>query len=212
MSPIEDEAVVAELLRSSQGRLELVDARQFLPDFTARPGLSSWNVLDDTEIKKKMQRRQNIAYLNRKHAESEKQEHEGSTEFATSVPPANIPVPDFETVEKVESVPTDEMIIEEEVHPDPHVASCIQLGFRLYTHPSEVPEKQRSSIKDSCFPPTEEEKEWMRLEKCLRCVPHDEVFYQTIRIFSVFDRNLMHLRIPEASLWRLCASYHQKRK
>jgi len=39
--------VVAELLRSSGGTLELVDARQFLPLFTARRGLSSWYVLDD---------------------------------------------------------------------------------------------------------------------------------------------------------------------
>jgi 16S rRNA C967 or C1407 C5-methylase (RsmB/RsmF family) len=33
MSPYEDEAVIAELLRSSNGTLELVDAREFLPLF-----------------------------------------------------------------------------------------------------------------------------------------------------------------------------------
>jgi hypothetical protein len=39
----ENEAVVAELLRSSNGTLELVDARaNFLPKFKARPGLSHW--------------------------------------------------------------------------------------------------------------------------------------------------------------------------
>jgi 16S rRNA C967 or C1407 C5-methylase (RsmB/RsmF family) len=37
---VENEAVVAELLRNSNGTLELVDAReQFLPLFKARPGL-----------------------------------------------------------------------------------------------------------------------------------------------------------------------------
>ncbi len=44
---VEDEAVVAELLRSYGGALELVDARTFLPLFRARPGLQHWHVLDD---------------------------------------------------------------------------------------------------------------------------------------------------------------------
>lgn len=43
----ENESVVAELLRNSKGGLELVDARQFLPLFKTRPGLSQWVVLDD---------------------------------------------------------------------------------------------------------------------------------------------------------------------
>ena len=47
LSPYEDEAVVAELLRTSNGTLELVDAREFLPLFKARAGLSEWHVLDD---------------------------------------------------------------------------------------------------------------------------------------------------------------------
>lgn len=42
--------MVAELLRSSNNTLELVDARNFLPLLKARPGLSSWLVLDDVNI------------------------------------------------------------------------------------------------------------------------------------------------------------------
>lgn len=38
---------MAELLRSSNGAVELVDAREFLPLFRARKGLSDWFVLDD---------------------------------------------------------------------------------------------------------------------------------------------------------------------
>ena len=47
---VEDEAVVAELLRQNKGSLELVDARQYLPLFRARPGLSSWVVMDDYHL------------------------------------------------------------------------------------------------------------------------------------------------------------------
>ena len=44
----EDEAVVAELLRCyGKEKLEIVDARTFLPNFRCRPGLQFWHVLDD---------------------------------------------------------------------------------------------------------------------------------------------------------------------
>ena len=39
--------MVAELLRQSKGELELIDAREFLPLFRARAGLSTWTVLND---------------------------------------------------------------------------------------------------------------------------------------------------------------------
>lgn len=53
MSPYEDEAVIAELLRQYEGQLELVDAREFVPLFKARPGMSDWHVLDDHQAIKK---------------------------------------------------------------------------------------------------------------------------------------------------------------
>jgi tRNA (cytosine34-C5)-methyltransferase len=46
LSPMEDEAVVAEILRRHRGQVELVDARQFLPGFKCRPGMTSWKVMD----------------------------------------------------------------------------------------------------------------------------------------------------------------------
>jgi 16S rRNA methyltransferase RsmB/F len=53
MSPLEDEAVIAELLRHFKGQLELVDPREFVPVFKARPGLSTWHVLDDAKAIRK---------------------------------------------------------------------------------------------------------------------------------------------------------------
>eukprot|EP00941_MAST-03F_sp_MAST-3F-sp1_P005555 g5555.t1 len=44
MSPIENEAVVAAILRQSLGALELVDLRDRLPNLKRRPGLSTWKV------------------------------------------------------------------------------------------------------------------------------------------------------------------------
>ncbi|TMW56363.1 hypothetical protein Poli38472_006373 [Pythium oligandrum] len=45
-NPIENEAVVAEILRWSNGALELVDVTNTLPLLKRRPGKSSWKVLD----------------------------------------------------------------------------------------------------------------------------------------------------------------------
>lgn len=50
--------MVAELLRSSDGCLELVDARQFLPLFKTRPGLKRWYVLDDYGVNRHRRRQQ----------------------------------------------------------------------------------------------------------------------------------------------------------
>jgi len=45
-NPLENEAVVADLLRWSKGSLELVDVSNTLPVLKRRPGISSWKVLD----------------------------------------------------------------------------------------------------------------------------------------------------------------------
>ena len=45
LNPIEDEAVVAELLRCSKGAVELVDVSQQLPSLKRSPGVSSWKVV-----------------------------------------------------------------------------------------------------------------------------------------------------------------------
>ncbi|KAJ0389655.1 hypothetical protein ATCC90586_012156 [Pythium insidiosum] len=45
-NPLENEAVVAELLRWSEGALELVDVTNVLSLLKRRPGMSSWKVMD----------------------------------------------------------------------------------------------------------------------------------------------------------------------
>jgi len=46
LNPIEDEAVVADLIRSRKGQLELVDVSDKLPGLKRRPGISTWKVFD----------------------------------------------------------------------------------------------------------------------------------------------------------------------
>ncbi|KAK6729573.1 hypothetical protein RB195_006551 [Necator americanus] len=46
MNPIEDEAVVAQLIRTSGGALRLCDAHSLLPKLKALRGVSSWKVFD----------------------------------------------------------------------------------------------------------------------------------------------------------------------
>lgn len=47
-NPIENEAVVAELLRRTRGAMELVDVRDHLPALRRMPGLKHWAVRDKT--------------------------------------------------------------------------------------------------------------------------------------------------------------------
>lgn len=46
MNPVENEAVVAEILRRSGGSVELVDVSLELPELIRRPGLKTWKVKD----------------------------------------------------------------------------------------------------------------------------------------------------------------------
>ncbi|KAL5753394.1 hypothetical protein ACOSQ2_023901 [Xanthoceras sorbifolium] len=46
MNPVENEAVVAEILRKCQGSVELVDVSSELPQLVRRPGLRKWKVRD----------------------------------------------------------------------------------------------------------------------------------------------------------------------
>lgn len=43
-NPVENEAVVATMLKEANGALELVDVSNLLPLLRRRPGVSDWNV------------------------------------------------------------------------------------------------------------------------------------------------------------------------
>lgn len=70
MNPIENEAVVAELLRQSKGALQLVEKRPDLTGLRARPGWSTWKVMREVQYRK--ERRKNENYK-RKQEEASKE-------------------------------------------------------------------------------------------------------------------------------------------
>lgn len=78
MNPIENEAVVSEVLRCTDGSLELVDKRSDLPDLVARPGMTTWKVVVEPRSRRKavkksrMNRQSNVNMLQ----ETEKSKHE----------------------------------------------------------------------------------------------------------------------------------------
>lgn len=45
LNPAENEAVIASLLNSAQGDLELIDAAKQIPQLKCRPGLETWTVM-----------------------------------------------------------------------------------------------------------------------------------------------------------------------
>lgn len=148
MSPYEDEAVVAELLRSSGGALELVDARVFLPALKCRPGVSSWLVLDDARVPRPQVAQQAGA------SEAKADPEASSGNSADAKPEPQLPPPPASTP----------------------LEACLQMGMRLFGTPEDVPDSgnMKKRFRQSLFPPSEEEAAWMHLERCLRCLPQDE--------------------------------------
>jgi len=169
MSPYEDEASVAELLRSSNGTLELVDPREFLPLFKARPGLSTWYVLDDKNASKRAQKQR--VYREERAAKfaaldaSKSEGADAAGETGAAGDAEGDGGDDDNTNQAPDRITT---------HDDPKVQAAIDMGFDLYTDYEQVPPYLKDKIRKSLFPPTAEEAEWMHLERCMRCVPHDE--------------------------------------
>eukprot|EP01089_Gocevia_fonbrunei_P012638 TRINITY_DN3042_c0_g1_i1.p1 TRINITY_DN3042_c0_g1~~TRINITY_DN3042_c0_g1_i1.p1 ORF type:complete len:751 (+),score=154.37 TRINITY_DN3042_c0_g1_i1:62-2314(+) len=106
LNALENEAVVAELLRRGEGALELVDVSEELVGLKRRPGLTKWKVGDVDKRERK--------------EEDEQKEKE----------------------------------------------------IRWYEHWDELGKGQQRKVAPSCFPPTDEENTWMKLERCVRVYPH----------------------------------------
>lgn len=62
LNPMENEAVVAEILRATDGSLELVDKRPEMKGFLARPGWCTWKVVTEAQTKKdkRMERKKKL--------------------------------------------------------------------------------------------------------------------------------------------------------
>eukprot|EP00339_Tiarina_fusa_P000842 CAMPEP_0117026604 /NCGR_PEP_ID=MMETSP0472-20121206/19540_1 /TAXON_ID=693140 ORGANISM="Tiarina fusus, Strain LIS" /NCGR_SAMPLE_ID=MMETSP0472 /ASSEMBLY_ACC=CAM_ASM_000603 /LENGTH=899 /DNA_ID=CAMNT_0004733651 /DNA_START=122 /DNA_END=2821 /DNA_ORIENTATION=+ len=195
MNPIENEAVVAELLRASEGSLELVDRKKELPGLRSRPGLSTWKVLSEDKsnrktkniLKKnnaKMQaRRKEWEEKNKKEAvengdaaadgadeekPSEDKEENGETKKDEASPDAETSEGDAPMRVPVHTTFAPKTMEDEELK------RMIELsGLKEYASIDELPNNLRRRIRPTNFPPTAEEAAKFKLERCMRILPQD---------------------------------------
>jgi 16S rRNA C967 or C1407 C5-methylase (RsmB/RsmF family) len=184
MNPMENESVVAELLRIGEGALVLEDPRERMEGLVARPGWSTWRVLRESKnrTRKAMKdyKRKNNPKMQAKRKEwAEKrakgecppplekqqktndqgQEVEEEEEEEKCPPPSP-----YDTIPYVPPATWDEAALSERT---------TSLGFVEYTSYEEVEEEWKRRVRVSCFPPTKEEADKFELHKSLRCLPQD---------------------------------------
>ena len=186
LNPIEDEAVVAELLRKSKGNLELVDIHQSLGGFVTRPGVSDWKVLCEplSKAQQKSRDRKNTPRMQAKRAEYEaKQEQEQKNEEAAAEDDAKELATNGESTKATETPsepPTDKKMEPltkfEPTSMDPEYLMEQALATGLVHVPNMEEAKEKgldNRIQSSNFPPTPEEAAKFQLHRCIRVVSHD---------------------------------------
>jgi hypothetical protein len=172
----EDEAVVAELLRSAKGGLELVDAREFLPLFRCRKGLTSWLVLDDSnavkwEIRKKKEAQKMKAKATAGSAggDAETSAEAGADASEANNDAAEAPDASEETGDGSAAPAGSTRQPRDFSHKeDADQRRCLEMGMHHFPDFASVPEQQRTKLRRSLFPPTEEEIQWMHLGTLFR--------------------------------------------
>jgi 16S rRNA C967 or C1407 C5-methylase (RsmB/RsmF family) len=173
MNPMENESVVAELLRITDGSLVLEDPRPRMEGLVARPGWNTWKVLREHNAKaKKDHKKKNSPKMiaKRKEWEAKRQKGECDTPKEREDNAA-----EAQEEEKFERSPYHTLPY---VAPDTWDAAALRerttsLGFVEYNTYADVEPEWRRRVRASCFPPTEAEAKAFELHKCLRCLPHD---------------------------------------
>ena len=198
LSPYEDEAVVAELLRKFRGSMELVDARDFIPGFRARSGLTEWVLLNDFGVKLRQKReRQRLKQEDGPPGEKQQSENLHSADEQLD----KQPIIDAEPSKPIEPNLTEVAEVEEGFDVD--IARCLGMGMSLYKMPEEVPSQMQRKFRRSLFPPSAEENEWMQLKRCMRCLPHDEdtggFFVATLRKLPLQEPSEANKKDDEAN-------------
>jgi 16S rRNA C967 or C1407 C5-methylase (RsmB/RsmF family) len=168
MNPIENEAVVAQILRDADGSLELVDKRKDMPNIVARPGWTKWKVFGESESKriKKDKQKKNNEKMKKRRKEYEEKQGNGKS----------LDVEESRVVDDTQEEETKEDTWSEtpESWDENYLTTRAALqGLLEYKTFEDVPINHRHHIRQSCFPPSAEEVDKFNLERCLRCLPHD---------------------------------------
>lgn len=180
MNPMENESVVAELLRITDGSLVLEDPRERMEGLIARPGWSTWKVLRESKARTRRAMKDRRKKNNPKMMEKKKEWEEKRLKDGEEAPPA--------TEAKVDENQKDGEE-KDELAPSPYDTKpyvppatwddaalserTTSLGFVEYASYDDVEPDWCRRVRASCFPPTEEEAKRFELEKCMRCLPQD---------------------------------------
>jgi 16S rRNA C967 or C1407 C5-methylase (RsmB/RsmF family) len=176
MNPIENEAVVSEILRATDGSLELVDKRPDMPGIVARPGWACWKVLGESMSRKELRNKtkKNSAKMRKRRKdwedqqklETEENDNQIGLDGASEKEQVEENVTDLENDNDWVSEPQsweDEVLLQR----------AADQGLVEYKTFDDVPKDSTHHIRKSCFPPNPDEAAQFKLEKCLRCLPHD---------------------------------------
>jgi len=198
LNPVEDEAVVAELLRRAGGGLELVDitsSSSLLKSFVTRPGLSSWKVLCEPTSRRELKNRRNknnAKMQQRRKEYEEQQQKEGEeaegddgredAEMKEEEPKeggddeqvANGGERENDTTEETKLAPNTQKFEPTSMDEDYLMdLATNQAGLMHFKTMDDVPEEMMSRVRPSNFPPTPEETARFHLERCIRVLGHD---------------------------------------
>jgi hypothetical protein len=204
-NPIENEAVVAELLRRSEGKLELVEIT--LDGFKTRPGMSQWKVFCETKSRKQMvdEYKKNNPKMQQKRKEFEETQAASATngreDGQTDEPVVENKTVSATTAADVVSTQPPPSTSRKTYEPTSMIddAELIELakssGMEYYETHDDVPQDMMRKLRSSIFSPTPEEVKEFHLERCIRAFPQDNdtggFFIALLRkkaIMSVKDR------------------------
>lgn len=180
MNPIENEAVVAALLRASEGSLELVERRSELPGMVARPGMSTWRNLvpDKSNLQIKNKGKKNNAKMQARRKEfEEKEKIAGDSETSDPAPersPANGTEKSTDSQENESFVSLRTKFNPTSLDDMEELKKMVEAaGMVEYTTFEEVPNNIRKKVLPTCFPPSSEELSKFHLDRCMRIMPQD---------------------------------------
>jgi 16S rRNA C967 or C1407 C5-methylase (RsmB/RsmF family) len=196
-NPIENEAVVCELLRRGQGKIELVQVE--LENFKTRPGMTTWKVFCEDKSRREMS---NALKKNNSKMQQRRKEWEDKNKTENVGDQAAIEVYDIEEHAETNSFlekelpdmnasqeslrpASNEKQSNDSVKPPPRLfapenyqdETLIELvksaDMHYFASEKDVPHVLKRKVGQAAFPPSAEEIDQFHLERCIRCQPQD---------------------------------------
>ena len=174
-NPIENEAVVAQLLRDNGGSVKLVDATALLPALKRRPGISTWKVFD-TDMNEFAEHAEAAAAGERaeklrsaRGAANHAKRRRKAADFDVGV--ANGTVQPDEGKDAVVAKPLQEA--QQAVDAAAAVEEAKEAELATIQAEGGLASLSAGKLQGFFWPPTAEEAADMHLERCLRLLPHD---------------------------------------